>query len=105
MGGARAPPKFVAARASAFLPVISRGVPGMLRRMTTDQTEPRPDAPAGAIARAFGALERAGNKLPGPLAVFALLAALVVLASFVAARRHLSAVHPETGANIAVANL
>lgn len=73
--------------------------------MTTEDPRARPDDRTGPIARALGAIERAGNKLPEPAVLFLLLAALVVLASFVGARRHLAAVHPETNTGVAVTNL
>lgn len=73
--------------------------------MTTTPAEDRPRGRRGAIHRAWDAIERAGDRLPDPVVLFVLLAALVLLASFLGARRHAAATHPMTGANIAVTNL
>lgn len=57
------------------------------------------------LARALGAIERAGDRLPGPLGLFAVAWGLVLVASVVAARRGVSGTHPGTGANIAAVDL
>jgi aminobenzoyl-glutamate transport protein len=53
-----------------------------------------------ALERALALVERGGNALPHPATLFALLAAAVVVASALAARFDLAAVHPGTGATI-----
>ncbi|HVR71481.1 MAG TPA: AbgT family transporter [Vicinamibacteria bacterium] len=53
-----------------------------------------------ALERALALVERGGNALPHPATLFALLAALVVVASGLAARLDLAAVHPGTGETI-----
>jgi aminobenzoyl-glutamate transport protein len=50
-----------------------------------------------APAAALGFVERAGNLLPHPATLFAILAALVVVASGIAARFGLEVTHPGTG--------
>lgn len=64
---------------------------------------PRP--PRSAAARALDRLERAGDRLPGPIALLLVAWALVLLASFIAARRGASAAHPGTGASVAAVDL
>ncbi len=58
-----------------------------------------------AIDRFLNIVEKGGNALPHPATLFALLAALVVLLSGVAAYFEVSAAHPSTGATIDVVNL
>jgi aminobenzoyl-glutamate transport protein len=58
------------------------------------------DAPAptrSALTRFLSAVERGGNALPHPATLFAAMAALVIVASAVAAALNVSAVHPGTG--------
>ncbi len=50
-------------------------------------------------------IERVGNTLPNPSTLFALLAAVVVLASWVLSRMGVSAVHPATGQTVQIVNL
>ncbi len=50
-------------------------------------------------------IERIGNALPNPTTLFALLAALVVLLSWVFSRLEVSAIHPASGQTIQVVNL
>jgi aminobenzoyl-glutamate transport protein len=57
------------------------------------------------LNRSLKAVERAGNTLPHPVSIFALLAGLVVLLSALGAWAGLSVVHPGTGKTIAVVNL
>jgi aminobenzoyl-glutamate transport protein len=57
------------------------------------------------LPRALTWIERAGNALPHPATLFALMAAGVVVASGVAAHFGLSAVHPGTGEIIEVESL
>jgi len=57
------------------------------------------------LLRVLDRVERGGNRLPDPLVLFAGLAALVVLASFLAGKRGISVNHPGTSANVAVVNL
>ena len=49
------------------------------------------------LGRALGFIERAGNALPHPATLFAIMAVLVVIASDIAARAGIEAVHPGTG--------
>lgn len=58
-----------------------------------------------AIDRFLITIEKGGNALPHPATLFALLAALVVLASGIASWLGVSAQHPATGEPIAVVNL
>lgn len=55
--------------------------------------------------RALDALERAGNALPHPVTLFAIFAAMVLVASWIAARFGVSAIHPRDGTAIAAINL
>jgi aminobenzoyl-glutamate transport protein len=57
------------------------------------------------IDRALLAVEKAGNKLPHPGTLFAGLAVLVVIASWIGSKLGLTAVHPATGKTIEVMNL
>ncbi|MBA4137342.1 MAG: aminobenzoyl-glutamate transporter [Opitutus sp.] len=50
-------------------------------------------------------IERIGNTLPNPTTLFAILAAVIVLASWFFSRMGVSVVHPATGQTIAVVNL
>jgi aminobenzoyl-glutamate transport protein len=59
----------------------------------------------GFVLRALDVIERIGNKLPDPITLFALFAALVVVVSWIAATAGTSAVHPGTGATIEAVNL
>jgi aminobenzoyl-glutamate transport protein len=52
---------------------------------------------SGALGRFLAIVERGGNALPHPATLFALMAALVVLLSAIAAQFELNAVHPGTG--------
>jgi aminobenzoyl-glutamate transport protein len=53
--------------------------------------------PSSLLNRALGAIERAGNALPHPAALFLIFALLVILLSDVAARMGISVTHPGTG--------
>lgn len=55
---------------------------------------------ASLISRALRLIERAGNLLPHPATLFALLALAVVVVSGIMARLDLSGVHPGTGETI-----
>ncbi|TAK50968.1 MAG: AbgT family transporter [Gammaproteobacteria bacterium] len=57
------------------------------------------------IDRVLGAIERGGNALPHPATLFAILALLVILGSWLGARLGLAVQHPRTGATVAVFNL
>lgn len=57
------------------------------------------------ILRVWGALERAGNRLPDPVVLLLALWVLVLLASAFAGRRGATATHPGTGAAIGAVNL
>lgn len=55
--------------------------------------------------RVLGWIERVGNKLPDPTTLFVLLAALVIVISWICSMAEVSAVHPGTGKTLTVANL
>jgi aminobenzoyl-glutamate transport protein len=57
------------------------------------------------LTRLLAVVERGGNALPHPATLFAMMAALVVLVSAVAALFDLRAVHPGTGQPVAVVSL
>ncbi|MEW5907172.1 MAG: AbgT family transporter [Elusimicrobiota bacterium] len=57
------------------------------------------------INRSLKIIEKAGNALPHPVSIFAILAGLVVVLSAVGAWADLSVVHPGTGKTITVVNL
>ncbi|MCS7314610.1 MAG: AbgT family transporter [Bryobacterales bacterium] len=57
------------------------------------------------FSRLLAAIERAGNALPHPATLFALLAVCVALASAVAAQFELAVTHPSTGKTVTVVNL
>jgi aminobenzoyl-glutamate transport protein len=57
------------------------------------------------LLRALDAIERVGNKLPDPITLFALLAVLVVIASWLASTAGVSASHPGTGDVVTPVNL
>ncbi|HSJ25067.1 MAG TPA: AbgT family transporter [Longimicrobiales bacterium] len=59
----------------------------------------------GLLLRSLDAIERIGNKLPDPITLFALFAAMVVVISWVAYMAGTSAVHPGTGDTITAVNL
>ena len=52
---------------------------------------------APLLSRALGFIERAGNALPHPATLFALMALLVIVVSAIAARFDLAVAHPGTG--------
>ena len=57
------------------------------------------------INRSLKVIEKAGNALPHPVSIFAILAGLVVVLSAIGAWADLSVVHPGTGKAITVVNL
>ena len=57
------------------------------------------------LSRALGFIERAGNALPHPATLFAILAALVIIISAIAAKFNLAVVHPGTGKPIEAVSL
>jgi aminobenzoyl-glutamate transport protein len=57
------------------------------------------------VLRSLDRIERVGNRLPDPITLFAILIALVMLASWVASIAGVSAVHPGTQDTIAPVNL
>jgi aminobenzoyl-glutamate transport protein len=59
----------------------------------------------GVLLRFLDAIERIGNKLPDPITLFALFAALVVVVSWIASMAGTAAVHPGTGETITAVNL
>lgn len=60
---------------------------------------------SAAFSRFLSLVERGGNALPHPATLFALLAVLVVVVSWLASRLELSVAHPGTGAVIEPVNL
>lgn len=64
-----------------------------------------PSARPSRLSRFLTFVERGGNALPHPATLFALMAALVVVASAIAAQFNLSAVHPATGATVTPVSL
>ena len=56
-------------------------------------------------ARLLSLIERGGNALPHPATLFALMACLVIAASWVAAQLELTVTHPGTGEPVRAANL
>ena len=59
----------------------------------------------GLVARALGSIERVGNKLPHPGALFAYFALGIIVLSGIAALFNVTAVHPGTGETIETFNL
>lgn len=63
------------------------------------------NAPRPRLLRALDLVERAGNRLPDPITLFALFAGLVLVLSWIASAAGVSAVHPGTGAAVEPVNL
>lgn len=61
--------------------------------------------PRGRVARFVDMIERVGNRLPDPITLFFILALLVVVISWIAAKAGITAVHPGTGDPVSVVNL
>jgi aminobenzoyl-glutamate transport protein len=57
------------------------------------------------LLRALDWIERIGNRLPDPITLFALLAILAVVASWLASAAGVSAIHPGTGDTVRPVNL
>jgi aminobenzoyl-glutamate transport protein len=70
-----------------------------------EATQPQTDTKATFLSRALGFIERAGNALPHPATLFAILAALVIIISAIAAKFNLAVVHPGTGKTIQAVSL
>lgn len=70
-----------------------------------ETTQPQTDTKATFLSRTLGFIERAGNALPHPATLFAILAALVIVISAVAAKFNLAVVHPGTGKTIQAVSL
>lgn len=66
---------------------------------TTDKTEKT------RLERILDAIERGGNALPHPATLFALLALLVIVASWLASLAGLAVQHPTTGKTVGAVNL
>jgi aminobenzoyl-glutamate transport protein len=66
---------------------------------------PKADKNRSALDRFLDAIERGGNALPHPATLFALLALIVIAASWLAAQVGLSVQHPTTGATVTPVNL
>ncbi len=64
-----------------------------------------PSPPSRLLARSLSAVERAGNALPEPATLFALLALAVVLCSGIAQTAGLAVAHPATGETISAVSL
>ncbi|MCW5558386.1 MAG: AbgT family transporter, partial [Verrucomicrobiae bacterium] len=57
------------------------------------------------LARFLDLIERAGNALPHPATLFAILGALTLMASWISASLGVTAVHPRDGSTLAAVNL
>lgn len=70
-------------------------------------TSPAPDAPARPtlFQRFLDGIERTGNALPNPATLFALLAVVVVLLSWVLHQAGVAVTNPASGQTVAVVNL
>lgn len=73
--------------------------------MSEQATTEAAKKPKGLMNRFLNAVEWAGNKLPDPVIIFAILCLLVLLASAIAAWAGWQAVHPGTGEDIVAQNL
>ncbi|RLV75225.1 AbgT family transporter [Streptomyces rapamycinicus] len=96
--------------------VVDEGVRTVSSNDTTTTPDnppgkPPPDAPGessaalSALLRVLGAVERAGNKLPHPFWLFAILSAFLALISWGLATADVSAVDPAGGKTVAVRSL
>jgi aminobenzoyl-glutamate transport protein len=63
------------------------------------------DRPESLTSRVLAVIERAGNALPHPATLFAIMAVLVIVLSWVAVRLGLTATHPGTGETVQAVNL
>jgi aminobenzoyl-glutamate transport protein len=70
-------------------------------------TNPAPanTAPGSRLMRVLGFIERVGNALPHPGTLFAGMAVLIIVLSWVMSRFTISVIHPGTGATIEPVNL
>ncbi len=66
---------------------------------------PPPEQPAGVAQKLLDWVERAGNRLPQPVTLFAALIAVVLAASWIASLLGTEATHPGTGETIVAVNL
>lgn len=73
--------------------------------MTDETATPAPPVRRSAIDRFLSIVERAGNALPHPATLFALLALAIVVASDLAVRLGISAIHPVSGETVAPVSL
>ena len=76
----------------------------------SDGSSARPEQAAArpqrrGFTRALDVVERIGNRLPDPITIFVLLAAVVLVASWLAARLGVTAIHPRDGSVLAPVNL
>jgi len=72
----------------------------VVTRPTRERPKRRP-----LFERALDAVERIGNRLPDPISIFVLLAFAVLVASWIAARFGVSAIHPRDGSLITAVDL
>ncbi len=81
--------------------------PAQYARLMNPAPSPPSDAgaPRGPLARALDLLERAGNRLPDPITIFAAIAVLTLAMSWLGARLGWQALHPADGSTIAAVNL
>lgn len=63
------------------------------------------DHNAGFVTRLLGGIERVGNKLPHPGALFALFAVVIIFLSWIVSMLGATAIHPGTGETIEAVNL
>ena len=73
--------------------------------MPEAKTPPTTARKRGAVDRFLNVVERGGNALPHPAVLFAILALLVIVLSWVAAKTGMSVVHPSTGEVMTPVNL
>ncbi len=66
---------------------------------------PTPAGDRSSFQRFLSVIERLGNLLPNPSTLFAILAAVVVVLSWVFSRMGVSVIHPATGQTVQVVNL
>jgi aminobenzoyl-glutamate transport protein len=69
------------------------------------QPQPQPEARSSAMDRFLNIVERGGNALPHPATLFAILAVLVIVLSWVTSQFSMSVEHPTTGEIITPVNL
>ncbi len=77
----------------------------MSKQETPTQGAPQPPENVGVIERILSFIERVGNRLPHPVLLFFLLAALTIIASGIISAAGVAVEHPGTGETIEGVNL